>query len=76
MQLTYYFEVVSDAYTTIDINEDELEKPWAEMTVDEKCAVMRDHEDEAYHKASCENDDSLGQLTCAEDEEGELYSAY
>lgn len=77
MQLTYFFEVISDACTTIEVDEDRLEKPWDEMTDDEKRDVMHDHEGEAYHKASCESDYALGQLNYAKDEEGdELYSAF
>lgn len=77
MQLTYFFEVISDVCTTIEVDEDELEKPWAEMTEDEKRAVVLNHEDEAYHKASYESDELLGELTTAEDETGEeLYSTF
>jgi hypothetical protein len=72
MQLGYYFEVVSDAYTTIDVDDDELEKPWDEMTDEEKQAVAENYEDEAYHKAACECDESLGQLSMVEDENGKL----
>lgn len=71
MRLTYYFEVISDACATIDIDEDELEKPWDEMTNDEKARVALAHEDDAYHKASDDSDYSLGDLTFVEDEDGE-----
>ena len=50
MELTYYFEVISDHSVSIEIDEDELEKPWAEMTFDERRAVAENYEDKAYHK--------------------------
>ena len=71
MQLGYYFEVVS-VYTVIDVDDDKLEKPWDEMTDKEKQAVVEGYEDEAYHKAAYESDESLGELLMVEDENGEL----
>jgi len=77
MQLTYFFEVVSDACATIEVDEDELEKPWDEMTDEEKYAVVLDHEIEASNRASRDTDYALGALNFAEDEDGkELYSAF
>lgn len=58
--------------TTVEVDEDELEKPWDEMTDEEKQAVAERYEDEAYHKASYESNESLGELTMAEDENGKL----
>lgn len=72
MQLGYYFEVVSDVYTVIDVDDDKLEKPQDEMTDEEKQAVAENYEDEAYHKAAYESDESLGELSMVEDKNGKL----
>jgi hypothetical protein len=77
MTLEYIYDIVSSFSTTIEIDEDELEKPWAEMTDDEKREVAAKYEDEAYNEASYKCDYSLGELETVEDETGEqLYTIF
>ena len=70
------YEVVGTQYVDVEIDEDELEKPWDEMNDDEKMAlIMEDYEPDAFNRAMRECEFDLGGLFCIkEDSDGfEIY---
>lgn len=75
MKLSLGYEIIGTEYVDIEIDEEELEKPWDEMTKDEKINFVYDnYSEEAFYEAmrNCEYD--IGGLFCIEDEGGsEIY---
>lgn len=75
MKLSLGYEIIGTEYVDIEIDEDELEKPWSEMSNDEKEHFIREnYSEEAYYEAmkNCEYD--IGGLFCIEEEDGsEIY---
>ena len=70
------YEVVGTQYVDVEIDEDDLEKPWDELNDDEKMAlIMEDYEPDAFNRAMQECEFDLGGLfSITEESDGfEIY---
>ena len=70
------YDVVGTQFVDVEIDEDELEKPWDEMDDNEKMAfIMEYYEPDAFNRAQQECEFDLGGLFCAK-EESDGYEIY
>lgn len=65
-ELTFEFEIVSNFPQSFTV---ELDKPWEEMTEDEKRTVIERNWFDAIRKAESNCEYSVGRLFCVRDEE-------